>query len=96
MTGIRCYRLPLDENVVWGPGSSKHLCIMHMVAILNEVKVNGGDWRTALHKHIPKRKIKNLDVLYKEEELRRIQFLKRKLNAESYRTKLSLQTNTNN
>lgn len=55
--GIRQYRLPINENVVWGSGASKHLCIMHMVAILNHVKKTG-HWREALTKYIPKRKLK--------------------------------------
>lgn len=55
--GIRQYKLPIDENVVWGSGSSKHLCIVHMVAILNHVK-RTGHWREALKLNIPKRKFK--------------------------------------
>lgn len=80
--GIRQYRLPLDEYVIWGSGSSKHLCILHMVAILNSLK-DGADWSRALHSNIPKRKIKSNEIVLREEEQKRIAYLKRKLSIET-------------
>ena len=78
LPGIRQVRLPLDEHVMWGSGSSKHLCIMHMIDIMNSLK-DGNDWKTALHKNIPKRKLKDSEVIFKEEEQKRVAYMKRKL-----------------
>lgn len=86
--GIRQYRLPLDEHVVWGSGSSKHLCIMHMVGILNSLK-EGNDWSTTLQTNIPKRKLKDNEVVLREEEKRRVAYLRRKLSIEKDNFNLS-------
>ena len=55
---------------------------MHVLDILNAMK-EGNDWRKALYDHIPKRKVKPVDVVLKEEEQRRILFLRRKLSIET-------------
>uniref|UniRef100_A0A6G1SQ65 RNA (guanine-9-)-methyltransferase domain-containing protein 1 n=1 Tax=Aceria tosichella TaxID=561515 RepID=A0A6G1SQ65_9ACAR len=73
--GIRARCLPLDSHVVW-QGSSKSLCVNHVTGILLEVMANGGDWQAALMKHIPKRKIKPMDVVAEEEEKRLARLLK--------------------
>lgn len=73
--GIRAKCLPLDNHVVW-QGSSKSLCVNHVTGILLEVMANGGDWQAAFLKHIPKRKIKPMDVVAEEEEARLARRLK--------------------
>ena len=42
----------------------------HVVGVLLDVMSNGGDWREALSKHIPKRKIKPVEVLMEEQKRR--------------------------
>lgn len=74
--GIRCRSLPIDNYVSLNAGS-KSLCVNHVTGILLEVIANGGNWREALMKHIPSRKIKPLDVML-EEEARRNQKLRKK------------------
>ncbi|XP_027199665.1 mitochondrial ribonuclease P protein 1 homolog [Dermatophagoides pteronyssinus] len=78
LAGIRQYRLPLDQYVPWGSGSSKHLCIMHVVAILNQVKQTN-NWKQTLREQIPKRKMKNFDELEQQNHERQLAYLKRKL-----------------
>lgn len=67
--GIRSRSLPLDSFLAW-QGGSKCLCVNHVVGILLEVMSNGGDWRGALNKHVPKRKIKPVEVLVEEQKQR--------------------------
>lgn len=67
--GIRCKSLPLDSYLAW-QGGSKCLCVNHVVGVLLDVMSNGGDWREALNKHIPKRKIKPIEVLIEEQKRR--------------------------
>ncbi|OTF73269.1 hypothetical protein BLA29_001417 [Euroglyphus maynei] len=76
--GIRQYRLPLDQYVPWASGSSKHLCIMHVVAILNQMKLTN-DWRQSLREQIPKRKMKNFEQLDREYRQQQLAYMKRKM-----------------
>jgi hypothetical protein len=73
--GIRAKCLPLDSHVVW-QGPSKSLCVNHVTGILLEVMANGGNWQAAFMKHIPKRKIKPMEVVAEEEERRLARLLK--------------------
>ncbi|KAF7494132.1 Mitochondrial ribonuclease P protein 1 -like protein [Sarcoptes scabiei] len=61
--GIACFRLPLDENVLWKQGN-KNLCLNQVSAILHSVKATG-EWREAIRKFAPQRKIRSNE----EEEL---------------------------
>lgn len=74
--GIRSRSLPIDSYVSLAQGT-KSLCVNHVTGILLEVIANGGDWREALMKYIPQRKIKPMDVVM-EEEARRNQRLRKK------------------
>lgn len=74
--GIRCRSLPINTYVSLASGS-KSLCVNHVTGILLEVMANGGNWREALIKYIPQRKIKPLEVVM-EEEARRMQKLRKK------------------
>lgn len=67
--GLRMARLPIDEHVVWGQ-SSKVLTLNQIMCILLEVKSNGGDWKDAFFKHIPRRKLKSPEEIAAEEEIR--------------------------
>lgn len=53
--GIRCYRLPLAENVIWGHGSM-NLCLNQCSNMLHAVKATG-DWQTAIQIGVPQRKL---------------------------------------
>lgn len=75
LLGIRSARLPIDDHLSWHVGS-KSLCINHVVGSLLEVIANGGNWRSALLKHIPERKIKSLDQVVEIEEKRKNKFKK--------------------
>lgn len=61
---------------------------MHMVGILNSLK-EGFDWPTALQGNIPKRKLKDNDVVLQEEEKKRVAYLRRKLSIEKDNFNLS-------
>lgn len=61
---------------------------MHMVGILNSLK-EGLDWSTTLHTNIPKRKLKDNDVVLQEEEKKRVAYLRRKLSIEKDNFNLS-------
>lgn len=66
--GIRCYRLPLDENVLWKQGS-RNLCLNQVAAILHAVK-STGNWKDAVAKCTPQRKIKSTDEMLIEDQIR--------------------------
>lgn len=66
--GIRCYRLPLDENVLWKQGN-KNLCLNQVAQILHSVKVTN-DWRLAIQQFAPQRKIKSHEEIELEDEIR--------------------------
>ena len=66
--GIACYRLPLDENVLWRQGT-RNLCLNQVSAILQAVKATG-DWRVAIQKWAPQRKIKSQEEMLIEDQLR--------------------------
>lgn len=66
--GIRCYRLPLDENVLWKQGN-KNLCLNQVGAILHAVKATG-DWQYAIRTFTPQRKIKSAEEMELEDEIR--------------------------
>lgn len=61
---------------------------MHMVGILNSLK-EGNDWSTTLQTNIPKRKLKDNEVVLREEEKRRVAYLRRKLSIEKDNFNLS-------
>lgn len=67
--GIRCYRLPLDESVLWRQGS-RNLCLNQVSAMLQAVK-STGNWKEAVAKWAPQRKIKSSEELMLEDELRK-------------------------
>lgn len=67
--GVRMARLPIDEHVIWG-AYSKVLTLNQIVAIMLEVKSNGGDWKDAFLKWIPSRKLKSREDIAREEEAR--------------------------
>lgn len=71
----RC--LPLDKHLAWGQGA-KSLCMNHVIGILLEYNANGGNWREALTKYVPKRKIKPVETLMEEEMLRRQKYDRRR------------------
>lgn len=82
--GIRCYRLPLDENVLWKQGN-KNLCLNQVVAILHCVKATN-DWRMAIMNYAPQRKIRSLEEIELENQIRLKHISKRIKNIEnSYR-----------
>lgn len=66
--GIRCYRLPLDENVLWKQGN-KNLCLNQVADILHAVKATN-DWRLAVQRFSPQRKIKSIEEIELEDEIR--------------------------
>ncbi|XP_027197288.1 mitochondrial ribonuclease P protein 1 homolog [Dermatophagoides pteronyssinus] len=66
--GIRCYRLPLDENVLWKQGD-KNLCLNQVAAILHAVKATG-DWQVAIRKFAPQRKVRSLEEQHLEDQIR--------------------------
>lgn len=67
--GIPAYSLPLNDHIAWNVGT-KSLCMNHVMAILHEVRKNGGDWRSAMVRALPSRKIKPLEMLIEEEKFR--------------------------
>jgi ribonuclease P protein 1 len=67
--GIRYGRLPIDEHILWG-SHSKVLTLNQIGAILLEAKNNGGDWKDAFLKHVPKRKLKTREEVAMEERSR--------------------------
>ncbi|KAH9404717.1 tRNA methyltransferase 10 C [Tyrophagus putrescentiae] len=67
--GIRCYRLPLDESVLWRQGS-RNLCLNQVAAILQAVK-STGNWKESIAKWTPQRKMKSSEELMLEDELRK-------------------------
>lgn len=67
--GLRMARLPIDEHIIWG-AYSKVLTLNQIVAIMLEVKNNGGDWKDALLKHVPRRKLKSAEDVQHEENAR--------------------------
>lgn len=75
--GIRTKCLPIDSHLVW-QGSTKSLCINHVAGILLEYFSNGGDWAAAFARHVPKRKIKPMEVVMQEEEARLARLKSRK------------------
>lgn len=86
--GIRTKSLPLDSHIAW-QGPSKSLCVNHVTGILLEVMANGGDWQAAFMKHIPRRKIKPIEVVMEEEKRRLMNFKnKRKMGQFSLRNDL--------
>ncbi|KAL1138108.1 hypothetical protein AAG570_009800 [Ranatra chinensis] len=54
--GLRMAKLPLDRYLAWGMGS-KSLTLNQVLAILLDMKSNGGDWEAALRKNVPQRKV---------------------------------------
>lgn len=66
--GIRCYRLPLDENVLWKQGD-KNLCLNQVAAILHAVKATG-DWQLAIRKFAPQRKVRSMEEQHLEDQIR--------------------------
>src|SRR5699024_153562 len=66
--GIACYRLPLDENVLWRQGT-RNLCLNQVASILQAVKCTG-DWREAIHRWAPQRKIKSQEEMDIEDQIR--------------------------
>lgn len=68
--GIKSRRLPIDEYLLW-KGSSKALCINHVLGLLLELMANGNDWKKAFDKHVPERKLKTLGEAMEEESIRR-------------------------
>lgn len=73
--GVMCKSLPLDDHIAW-QGSTKSLCLNHVVGILLEYLHNGGDWEAAMVKHIPSRKIKPRELVLEEEERRKAKMFK--------------------
>lgn len=67
--GLRMARLPIDEHIIWG-AYSKVLTLNQIVGIMLEVKSNGGDWKDAFLKHIPRRKLKSPEEVEREENAR--------------------------
>lgn len=67
--GIRTKCLPLDSHVVW-QGPSKALCVNHVTGMILETLSNGNDWRSAIMKHVPQRKIKPMELVMEEEQKR--------------------------
>ncbi|KJH52211.1 tRNA (guanine-N(1)-)-methyltransferase [Dictyocaulus viviparus] len=57
---VRCKRLPLDEYIEWKSGS-KFLTLTAVFSILRSVYSSGGDWKTALVRHIPVRNTRSSD-----------------------------------
>jgi ribonuclease P protein 1 len=53
--GLKMAKLPLDQYLMWGSGSSKSLTLNQMICILLDVRASGS-WHKALQ-HVPRRKI---------------------------------------
>lgn len=66
--GIRCYRLPLDENVLWKQGN-KNLCLNQVTAILHSVKATN-NWQLAIRNFAPQRKVRSVEEQAIEDEIR--------------------------
>lgn len=68
--GLRMARLPLDEYLMWG-SASKVLTLNQMMGIMCDIHASNGDWKNALLKNVPKRKLKTPEQLMQEDEYRR-------------------------
>ncbi|XP_054167330.1 mitochondrial ribonuclease P protein 1 homolog [Oppia nitens] len=66
--GIRCFRLPIDENVIWRAGS-KQLPLDIISYILHDFSL-GFTWSEALTNNIPKWQIKSIEEVYYEDKSR--------------------------
>lgn len=64
--GLRMARLPLEQHVVWGSGSSKSLTLNQMMSIMLDRR-HTGSWKEAF-KHIPRRKLVTPEELAQEPE----------------------------
>ncbi len=79
--GIRVYRLPTDEHVLWEKGSNKNLCLNHMIPILHDMKLSG-DWKKSINHNIPNRKKKKIEEIEYEDKIRE-QSYKRRIRLEN-------------
>ena len=53
--GLKMAKLPIDEHLLWGTGSSKSLTLNQMMRIMLEIR-DTNDWNKALL-HVPRRKV---------------------------------------
>lgn len=69
--GIRTRCLPLDKYLAW-KGPTKSICVNHVAHLLLELINNGDNWKEALHKSIPTRMIKPVELILEEEHKRKV------------------------